>query len=332
MHTSPVASTQPRILVVEDERLIAADIAASLKHLGYALCGSAQDGATAVKLAEAERPDLVLMDIHLQGEMDGIDTAAQLRDAGIPVVYLTAYADDSTLERARATQPYGYLLKPFNERELHAVVQVALERSRADSELSASNKTLATELDEARQDALTDPLTKVWNRKGMDEMLNAEMGRARRGQQRVALMLLDVDHFKQVNDDRGHPAGDHVLKEIAQRIRACLRPSDVVARYGGDEFLVFAGSCSEPAAGTLAQRIVSRVRLRPFVFGGQEIPITVTIGVASSVVTVDLPVATLIEHADAALYAAKSDGRNGYRVATLFAGAWVPLAGKTPTT
>jgi diguanylate cyclase len=324
--TSTSANPTPRILIVEDEIVIAADISASLHKLGYALCPSAEDGAAAVQIAEAERPDAILMDIHLRGVQDGISTVAKLRELNIPVIYLTAYADDSTLERARATKPYGYLLKPFNERELHATIQVALERHRADCELIDSHKTLAAELDEARTDALIDPLTKVWNRKGMDEMLHAEIERARRANQRVALMLLDIDHFKRINDQFGHPAGDEVLKEVAHRVRTSLRPSDIVARYGGDEFLIFAGSCSEGAAGTLAERIVTRVDQHAFVSGTQRLPVTVTIGVASSVVAGDLSTNTLIEAADAALYAAKLQGRNCFRVSALFAGAWVDLA------
>jgi diguanylate cyclase (GGDEF)-like protein len=322
------AAPKPRLLVVEDEFLIAADISASLEKLGYSLCSSAQDGAAAVQIAQAERPGLVLMDIHLKGARDGISTAAEISALNIPVVFLTAYADEATLARARVTKPYGFLLKPFNERELHATIQVALERFRTDSELIESRKMLVAQLDDAKNDALIDPLTKAWNRKGMEEMLHAEMERARRANQRVALMLLDIDHFKQVNDRFGHMSGDHVLKETAKRIRACLRPSDIVARFGGDEFLMFAGSCSEETAGTLAERILNRISRRAFSSGAQRFPVTATIGVASSAVTADLSTDTLIEHADAALYDAKSQARNCFRVATSFAGAWVALAPK----
>jgi len=323
---SPAA--MPRVLVVEDEHLIAADISMSLQRLGYSLCQSTPDGAQAMRIAETERPDVVLMDIHLAGEQDGISTAAHMKALNVPVIYLTAYADDSTLARARATSPYGYLLKPFNERELHATIQMALERHQADSALRDSQEVLAAELETAKNDALIDPLTKVWNRKGMNEMLHAEIERARRAKQRVALMLLDIDDFKQVNDEFGHLAGDHALREISQRIRACLRPSDIVARFGGDEFLVFAGSCSEEAAATLAERILARVRQQTIQSGAHELPVTLTIGMVSTVVTPELTSTSLIEQADAALYAAKSDGRNCYRAATSFAGTWVDLATK----
>lgn len=121
------------ILVVEDEAITAKDIEATLQDLGFAVCGIASSGAEALQKAESGRPDLVLMDIVLQGEMDGIEAAERIRASwGIPVVYLTAHSDDRTLHRARVTEPYGYIVKPFNERELHSNVEISLYKSRMD--------------------------------------------------------------------------------------------------------------------------------------------------------------------------------------------------------
>ena len=121
------------ILVVEDEAIMANDLQATLQDLGYAVCGTASSGAEAVQKAEADRPDLVLMDIVLQGEMDGIEAAERIRTRlGIPVVYLTAHSDKETIRRASITEPYGYIVKPFNERELHSNVDIALYKSRMD--------------------------------------------------------------------------------------------------------------------------------------------------------------------------------------------------------
>lgn len=115
------------IMVVEDESITAADIEASLTRLGYRVPQVAHSGEEAIEKAASFRPDLVLMDIRLKGEMDGIQAAEQLRTRfGIPVTYLTAYADDATLARAQQTAPFGYLVKPFDERELHATIQMAL--------------------------------------------------------------------------------------------------------------------------------------------------------------------------------------------------------------
>ncbi len=121
------------ILVVEDEAITAKDLEATLQDLGYAVCGIASAGEEALQKADTGRPDLVLMDIVLQGEMDGIEAAERIRaNWGIPVVYLTAHSDRETLRRASITEPYGYIVKPFNDRELHSNVEMALYKSRMD--------------------------------------------------------------------------------------------------------------------------------------------------------------------------------------------------------
>lgn len=125
----------PQILVVEDSSIIARDIQRILRKLGYAVPSLAYSGKQALAAAEENRPDLVLMDIVLKGDMDGIETAALLRERfNIPVVYLTAYADESTLQRAKITEPFGYVLKPFQERELHVAIEMALYKHKAEEE------------------------------------------------------------------------------------------------------------------------------------------------------------------------------------------------------
>jgi signal transduction histidine kinase len=122
-----------RIMVVEDERIVAMHLRQQLIKLGYDVSAPLASGETALLQIEQMRPDLILMDIHIDGQVDGIETAARVpRDYHIPVIYLTAYSEPATLDRARATKPYGYLIKPFSERELHATIQMALERTRAD--------------------------------------------------------------------------------------------------------------------------------------------------------------------------------------------------------
>lgn len=118
-----------KILIVEDEAVVSLDITRRLEKMGYNVMGRLASGEEALELVQQERPDLVLMDINLQGEIDGIETANQLyQNYNIPVIYLTAYAGESTLERAKETKPYGYILKPFKERELRATIEVALSR------------------------------------------------------------------------------------------------------------------------------------------------------------------------------------------------------------
>lgn len=126
----------PRILVVEDERIVAEDLQQTLRGLGYTVCGSAASGERALEVAVAARPDLVLMDVRLEGHMDGIEAADLLRERlDVPVVFLTAHADEVTVQRAAEVAPYGYVIKPFEERELYATVTLALSRHRAFAEL-----------------------------------------------------------------------------------------------------------------------------------------------------------------------------------------------------
>ena len=133
--------TASRILIVEDERVVALNLQQRLIKLGYEIVGRAASGAQALELAEQGKPDMVLMDIHIEGDMDGIDTAAQLLSRyRLQVIYLTAYSEDTTLQRAKVTQPYGYLLKPFSERELHTTLQMALQRRTSDIALAESEE------------------------------------------------------------------------------------------------------------------------------------------------------------------------------------------------
>ena len=136
---------KPSILIVEDEVIVASDLAIRLTQLGYEVVGTTPNGQEAIALAEKHRPSLVLMDIRLQGEMDGITTAQEIRTRfRLPVVYLTAYAESSTLERAKVTEPSGYILKPFEDRELATIVEIALYRHKIERQLQESEERFRT--------------------------------------------------------------------------------------------------------------------------------------------------------------------------------------------
>ena len=135
------------VLIVEDEAVIALDIRTTLTRLGYAVPAVVAGGREAVASVAACRPRLVLMDIHLRGDMDGVEAAREIREHfDVPVIYLTAYADPATLARARVTEPFGYLLKPFEERELHVVIEMALHRHELQRRLKESERWLAATL------------------------------------------------------------------------------------------------------------------------------------------------------------------------------------------
>ena len=143
-----------RVLVVEDERVVALHLRQQLGRLGYVVPAMCTEGTQALKKIQDIRPDVVLMDIHIEGDIDGIETASRIPDdLQIPVIYLSAYSEEATLERARSTKPYGYLLKPFSERELHSAIQMVLERRRADN-LSYESALRLEELVAARTEQL----------------------------------------------------------------------------------------------------------------------------------------------------------------------------------
>lgn len=141
--------TKPQVLIVEDEGIIARDIEDRMAKLNYAVSGIASTGEQAVEKAIESRPDIVLMDIKLKGQMDGIEAARQIRTSlDVPVVYLTAYADDELLQRAKETQPAGYILKPFQDRELHAVIQTALYKHEKEKKLKEGKRVQLQESEE----------------------------------------------------------------------------------------------------------------------------------------------------------------------------------------
>ncbi len=140
-----------RIMVVEDDATFAKHIGRSLENLGYSVVCTVETGKDAISCAREHRPDLILMDIILKDGMDGIETAAKIREElTIPVVYATAYHTEDMLQRAKITEPFGYILKPFKERELHAVVEIALYKSRMEADRAELTKALKDALDQVK--------------------------------------------------------------------------------------------------------------------------------------------------------------------------------------
>lgn len=135
------------IMIVEDEEIVAEDIRASVENMGYFVCATASSGREAIDKAGLTKPDLMLMDIVLKGDMDGIEAARQIKDLyKIPVVYLTAFGEDGTVQHAKVTEPYGYIIKPFQDRELHIAIEMALYKKQAEASIQKVERWLATVL------------------------------------------------------------------------------------------------------------------------------------------------------------------------------------------
>lgn len=158
--------------------------------------------------------------------------------------------------------------------------------------------------------ATRDPLTQAYNKRFFDEQFEKDLAHASRHQQPLSLLMLDVDHFKRINDTHGHPAGDHVLQRLAATVMASLRTEDAFCRVGGEEFAVIMRDCTGQEAVQLAERLRVLVQNTRFVYGGNEIPVTLSLGVSSHDLSRHRTTASLVAEADRCLYEAKRGGRN----------------------
>lgn len=422
-----------KILVVEDESVVAIHIEESLIKLGYSVCGIVASGEGAVKKTEETCPDLILMDIVLKGEMDGIEAAEQIRNKfNVPVIYLTAYADDTVLQRAKLTEPLGYIVKPFNERELKSAIEIALYKHEMETKLkkmerwlsitlkSIGDGVIATDSDmritfmnkiaeqmtgwksedamgkdlveifnikngklesteaiekllldkvlkqgvilnliednllitkdrkeipiedsiapikddeqtipgiviafrditdrkqleaTVRYQACHDSLTELPNKTLFIEHLNIELSKAQRDNKKLAVLFLDIDRFKTINESLGHSLGDKLLKEVSVRLMACTGETATVARVGGDEFGMLLSDIKHPVdAVTGAEKIIEAFKT-PYVIDGHELNVSTSIGI--SIYPDDgNNFEDLIKNADIAMDQAKEMGRNNYQ-------------------
>lgn len=481
MDAEVVASAEvagKRVLVVEDERIIARDIGKTLEELGYVVCGPARSASEALAHAEAQRPDLVLMDIRISGQPDGIEAAMELkRRHQVPVVFLTGNTDEGTLQRAFRAEPDGYLPKPFTRATLRTAIEVAFRRHgveerlrRLNDELAAQKAQLEKRTDELgllsemgdflqlcdsteevlsivarfgrqlfpddigalylvdgsgegltaattwgprvspagfdldgcralrrgrthrvvppedqlrcahfetsspdlasfcvpmvtngrshgvlslsfpilemnasavwakeqlatvlaqrigltltnlqikeqlKRESILDPLTGLFNRRYMASTLDRKLRLASRTGRPLGVIILDVDHFKQVNDRFGHAAADRALCELAAMLRSRLRAYDVPIRYGGDEMVVLLPDTNVDGARATAEKLLQGVRDLEVRHHGDVIPVSVSVGVAAYPVH-GVEAEMVLRAADLALYRAKAEGRNRIVVA-----------------
>ncbi|MCG6551847.1 MAG: diguanylate cyclase [Candidatus Magnetominusculus sp. LBB02] len=289
-----------RIMIVEDEAITGAYLESTLRRLGYVVTSVESSSEKVLERAALDMPDLILMDIHINGKMDGIDTANQIRTHhNIPVVYLTAHSDEATLDRAKLTEPFGYVLKPVEPAELKTSIEIALYKHQTETKL--------------KELAHYDQLTGLPNRTLFFDRLDQALKHAKRNNKDVALMMIDLDGFKCINDRMGHDAGDSVLVEIAKRLSRQVRDSDTVARFGGDEFVIILSNLSGHGdAETLALKIIIAVG-RPFQFETPYCAIGASIGI-SFYPTDGHEADALLKKADSAMYLAKENGKNNYQL------------------
>jgi diguanylate cyclase (GGDEF)-like protein len=268
----------------------------------------ALDGAEAWDLLDDDDPPRFAILASKMPGMNGVEIVQRLREgSGGLYTYTLLLADRSQQQQAMEGIVAGaddYLVKPVDQQQLMARLVVARRIIKLQDQLVAAFK-------QATFIADHDGLTGLFNHNAIVKVLRREISRSARSGAPTAVLMIDVDFFKKINDTHGHFVGDAVLEEVATRILNTVRPYDVVGRFGGEEFVVVAPSCNAEEAVRFAERLRSLIAARPVHALNAEVPVTVSIGVSLGVGSAE----AVLHGADAALYAAKHGGRNRVELA-----------------
>jgi diguanylate cyclase (GGDEF)-like protein len=292
-----------RILVVDDDPFSARLVDTVLRAAGFGVILCTEPGK-AFDLALQENPDLIILDVAMPG-MDGFRLCQRLRaHPGLqitPVIFVTRKGDVEQRVRGLSVGGNDYVAKPFEPQELVARVRSHLQR-----------------LAELRELALRDGLTRCYNNKYFKRRLEQELSRAGRHHNTLTVAMIDIDHFKRINDSYGHPAGDAVLARLASILNASVRSHDVVARYGGEEFGIILIEAAAVEAGVVANRLRERIQLHRFevpAVNGDPLTVSCTVSIGLASFQKGDTAASVLQRADTALYEAKNAGRNRVEVA-----------------
>jgi diguanylate cyclase (GGDEF)-like protein len=281
-----------QVLVVDDDRSTRGALRYTLQRDGFHV-EEAADGEQALRLLKRMRPDVILMDAMMP-VMDGFTACAKLQNLpngrSIPVLMITALEDKSSVERAFAAGASDFIPKPIHFAVLSQRVRRIIEANRAEKRV--------------RHLAYNDPLTGLPNRSLFFDQLGRRIEEAQKTGEPVAVLFLDLDRFKNVNDSLGHDVGDRLLVAVAQRIRNSVRNADCVARLGGDEFTVVLANVTNAAAAATAAQNICRSLANSFQIDGYDIFVTTSVGI-SMFPNDGADAGTLLKHADTAMYRAK---------------------------
>jgi diguanylate cyclase (GGDEF)-like protein len=298
-------SSKILILCIDDDHDILNLLEKILSDENYIIITSA-DGKQGLELARSRRPDLILLDIMMP-EIDGYEVCRILKEEketiNIPIIFITAKNEDEDEARGLKMGALDYIRKPF-----YPPIVKSRVKTQADLKLK-------TDLLESL--AAIDGLTNISNRRKFDEMLEVEWKRAARSNHPLSLIMLDVDHFKNYNDNNGHAAGDDCLRRIAQGLKnLLLRPSDLPCRYGGEEFTVILPETDYKGAIDVSTKLVEGIEKLNIRHKHSPVAdhVTISAGVATSIPgsNCETPM-QLLEMADSMLYLAKQSGRNQYQ-------------------
>jgi diguanylate cyclase (GGDEF)-like protein len=286
-----------RVLIADDDAVSRRLLQALAEKSGFdvALVTNGEDALRS--LSEADGPQLAILDWMMPG-IDGLEVCRRIResrhDRYIYLLVLTSRKGGRDVVDAMQAGADDFVVKPFDAAEL-------------DARLRVGRRILDLE-ERLRTSATRDALTGLWNRGAIRGLLDQQISRARRGALPLTAMLIDIDHFKQINDSHGHPVGDEVLRAVAKRTSSTLRIHDFLGRDGGEEFLVILPDVEPPKAVIAAERVRRSIEGEPVVTAAGAVAVTASIGVAC--VRGGLDADALVKLADDALYRAKREGRN----------------------
>ena len=293
------------ILIIDDEKDILILLSSLLESEGYHI-HTAQNGREGIQKFQEFNPDLILTDIRMP-VMDGLDVLREVKtkEAHTEVIILTGHSDEATAIDCLRHGAYDYFCKPLEDIDvLLTAVQRVLEKRR----LEQKNQSLLRQLEEL---SIRDPLTGLYNYRHLQASLDEEIVRSQRYNHRFFILMIDADHFKDVNDSFGHLFGDFVLKELCEIIRRELRSTDRLFRYGGEEFLAIMNEISTDEVEKVVKRLMSAIRNHIFKYENKYTKITVSMGGAFFPEDADTKM-NLIKKADQALYRAKDAGRDRF--------------------
>jgi diguanylate cyclase (GGDEF)-like protein len=301
-----------RILVVDDVPDNVEILDARLSSRGYAVI-TAANGEEALERVQDEPPHLILLDVMMPG-LDGHQVARRIKDDEklpfIPIILVTALNEAEDVVQGLESGADDYISKPYNFRELEARVRAMLRIKFLQDELDLKNRELELANKRLKKLSITDGLTELYNHRHVHQLLHDEFERSLRTGEQVAVAMMDLDRFKNINDTYGHPTGDVILYETARIIKETAREIDMPGRYGGEEFIGILPGTDEEAAAHFAERVRQAVEAHVYRDGATEVRMTVSCGVASFPGDgIDSP-ESLLKAADEALYQAKHGGRN----------------------
>ena len=295
------------ILIIDDSHAIRKQVADIFSHtFPDCFCLQAGDGISGLKMALGNRLDLILCDLEMPG-LDGFKFLAmknsrhELRD--VPLIILTGHETAKVKVKGFEQGASDYITKPFDTGEFLARINVHIKIKRLQDELRRKNR----QLEELSN---TDSLTGLFNRRYLMQTLQSELDRTRRHNHPMSLLMIDIDHFKQVNDRYGHQKGDEVLAQVAHCLKEGLRGYDLVARYGGEEFCMVLPETEQEGGLAMAERLRRSIKGLTFEAAGKTFSVSASFGLACYPASSKGGIDDLMRLADEALYQAKSAGRD----------------------